>query len=78
MFVGLPGLAGGLDLGFSFPWNDSLPPSGNLEPANQHALSKKKGIYQGKAEKPEKAKVWKKPAKVWANKITLQTCNQSA
>ena len=26
-------------------------PSGHLEPANQHAPSKKKGTYQGKAEK---------------------------
>ena len=36
--------------GFRFPlkWWDSLPPSGNLEPANQHAPSNKKGTYQGK------------------------------
>ena len=51
--------------GFQFPlkWWDSPPPSGNLEPANQHAPSKKKGTYQGKAEKPANAQVWKKP--VW-------------
>ena len=45
--------------GFPFPlkrW-DSPPPSGNLEPANQHAPSKKKGTYQGKAEKPRNAQV---------------------
>ena len=35
-------------------------PSGNLEPANQHAPSKKKGDYQGKAEKPANTQVWKK------------------
>ena len=52
--------------------------TGHLEPANQHAPSEKKGTYQGKVEKPANAQVWKKPAKVWANKITLQTCNQSA
>ena len=45
--------------GFWFPlkWWDSPPPSGNLEPANQHAPSKKKGTYQGKAEKPANAQV---------------------
>ena len=66
--------------GFQIPlkWWDSPPPSGNLEPANQQAPSKKKGTYQGTAEKPANAQVWKKPGKVWANKITLQTCNQSA
>ena len=44
---------------FWFPlklW-DSPPPSGKLEPANQHAPSKKKGTYQGKAEKPANAQV---------------------
>ena len=49
-YVGLPGLglAGGQDwqgpgLGFRFPvkWWDSPPPSGDLEPANQRAPSKK-------------------------------------
>ena len=45
--------------GFWFPlkWWDSPPPSGNLEPANQHAPSKKKGTCQGKAEKPANAQV---------------------
>ena len=45
--------------GFLFPlkWWDSPPPSGNLEPANRHAPSKKKGNYQGKAEKPRDAQV---------------------
>ena len=45
--------------GFRFPlkWWDSPPPSGNLEPANQHAPSKKRGTYQGKAEKPANAQV---------------------
>ena len=45
--------------GFWFPlkWWDSPPPSGNLEPANQHVPSKKKGTYQGKAEKPVNAQV---------------------
>ena len=45
--------------GFRFPlkWWDSPPPSGNLEPANQHEPSKKKGTYQGKAEKPTNAQV---------------------
>ena len=38
-------------------------PSGHLEPANQYAPSKKKGIYQGKAEKPVNAQVWKKARK---------------
>ena len=66
--------------GFRFPlkWWDSPPTSGNLEPANQHAPSKKKGPYQGKAEKPTESPSLKKPEKVWANEITLQTCNQSA
>ena len=39
--VGLLGLAGGPDLGFGVKWWDSPPPSGNLEPANQHVPSKK-------------------------------------
>ena len=36
-------ITGGLDLSFGFPQNgkDSLPPSGNLEPANQYVPSKK-------------------------------------
>ena len=77
--VGLPGLAGDPDLCFGFPWNGGIPtPPGSLEPANQQVPSKKKGTYQGTAEKPANAQVWKMPAKVWANKITLQTCNQSA
>ena len=60
--VGLLGLAGGPDLDFWFPlkWWDSPPPSGNLEPANQHAPSKKKGTYQGKAEKPHECPSLKK------------------
>ena len=57
--VGLPGLAGSPGPGFRFPlkWWDSPPPSGNLEPANRHAPSKKKGTYQGKAEKPADAQI---------------------
>ena len=48
--------------GFRFPlkWWDSPPPSGNLEPANQHAPSKKKGTYQGKAENPHECPSLKK------------------
>ena len=80
--MGLPGLAGGPDLGF---WVSVSPemvgfpaPSGNLEPANQHVPSNKKGTYQGKLKSPRTPKFEEKPVKVWANKITLQTCNQSA
>ena len=43
-FAGLPGLglAGGRDLGFGFREMVGFPaPSGDLEPANQHAPSKK-------------------------------------
>ena len=56
IFVGWLGLAGGR---FRFPlkWWDSPPPSGNLEPANQHVPRKKKGTYQGKAEKPANTQV---------------------
>ena len=51
--------------GFRFPlkWWDSPPPSGNLEPANQHAPSKKKGTYQGKAESPRTPKFEKSPGR---------------
>ena len=36
-------MTGGLDLSFGFPQNGKIPypPSGNLEPANQYAPSKK-------------------------------------
>ena len=52
-------MTGSPDLSFGFPWNGKIPypPSGHLEPANQYAPSKKKGIYQGKAEKPANAQV---------------------
>ena len=41
-----PGLAGGQDLGFGFvKWWDSPPPSGDLEPANQCAPSKKPALF---------------------------------
>ena len=37
-------MTGSLDLSFGFPGNGKIPypPSGHLEPANQHAPSKKK------------------------------------
>ena len=39
--VGLLGLAGSPNFRFPLKWWDSPPPSGNLEPANQYAPSKK-------------------------------------
>ena len=48
-------MIGGPDLSLGFPWNGKNPyphqAAWSLEPANQHALHKKKGTYQGKAEK---------------------------
>ena len=49
--------------GFRFPlkWWDSLPPSGNLEPANQHAPSKKREPIRGKLKSPRTPKFEKSP-----------------
>ena len=61
-YVGLPGLglAGSRDLGFGFPvkWWDSPPPSGDLEPANQYAPSKKP---VGELKSPRAPKFEQKP-----------------
>ena len=73
-------MTGSPDLSFSFPWNGKIPYPHQAtwsQPVNMCPV-RKKGIYQGKAEKPANTQVWKKPAKVWTNKIVLQTCNQSA
>ena len=78
--VGLPGLAGGPDLSFGFPWNGGIPCPHQVtwsQPINMRLARKRKPI-RGKLKSPRTPKFEKKPVKVWANKITLQTCNQSA
>ena len=56
--VGLPGLAGGLDLGFCFSWNGRIPGPQQVtwsQPINMCPVRNK-----GRAEKPANAQVWKK------------------
>ena len=52
--VGLPGLAGGPDLGFSFPWNGGIPCPHQVtwsQPINMH-LARKREPIRGKLKSP--------------------------
>ena len=69
------GLAGGLGLGFRFPWNGGIPRPHRgtwSQPINVHLVK-----ARGSAEKPAGAEVWTKACAVCTNRIALQTCNQS-
>ena len=60
MSVRLPGLTGGPDLSFSFPWNGKIPyhQAAWSQPINMLPVRNK-----GKAEKPMNDQVWKKARK---------------
>ena len=61
--VGLPGLAGGLDLGFSFPWNGGIPRPHQVtwsQPINM-CLARKREPIRGKLKRPRTPKFEKSP-----------------
>ena len=65
VMVGLPGLAGGPDLGFGFPWNGGIPRPHQVtwsQPINMR-LARKREPIRGKLKSPRRPKFEKSPGR---------------